>query len=312
MSLTILPGVKADPIQYRYSYEWLFRLMAEEGVHHLQLGTFFEFYQLPDEWFTERRAQAASHGITISSVFTAHRELGGFFRNDARWETIARKNFERLITAGALLGAERVGSNPGATLRDQMAAKPAGIACYLKHMKELMSFAKKAGVNMLTIEPMSCLAEPPTLPEEIAAMAQELQARNRATPGTAAIGYCADVSHGYADADGQVIVSPMQQLEATLPWLAELHLKNTDARFESTFGFMPAERARGIIDLAAVRDFLTDHAAAIPKKELVAYLEIGGPKLGRDYSDGQLETMLRESLRHVRATFDAQPVKAVS
>lgn len=312
MSLTIIPGVKADPIQYRYSYDWLFRLMAEEGVHHLQMGTFFEFYQLPDDWFTERREQAASHGIKISSVFTAHRELGGFFRNDARWEKIARKNFERLIEAGALLGADRVGSNPGATLRDQMAVKEKGIACYLKNMKELMSFAKKAGVGMLTIEPMSCLAEPPTLPEEITAMAEELHARHKATPGTAAIGYCADVSHGYADAECNVVVSPMQQLEATLPWLAELHFKNTDARFDSTFGFMPEERERGIIDLAAIRDYLHSKADTIPKKKLVAYLEIGGPKLGRDYSDLQLERMLRESLQHVREVLDAQPVEVAS
>ena len=75
-------GVKSDPILYRYSYDWLFALMAGEGVRHLQMGTFFELYDLPDTWFRELRVKAADAGITISSIFTAHRELGGFFRDD--------------------------------------------------------------------------------------------------------------------------------------------------------------------------------------------------------------------------------------
>jgi hypothetical protein len=40
-------GIKSDPVEYRYSYEWLFRIMEQENVTHLQLGTFFELYQLP-------------------------------------------------------------------------------------------------------------------------------------------------------------------------------------------------------------------------------------------------------------------------
>ena len=50
-NLTIELGVKSDPIQYRYSFDWLFNLMAEEGVYNLQLGTFTEFYSLPDTYF---------------------------------------------------------------------------------------------------------------------------------------------------------------------------------------------------------------------------------------------------------------------
>ena len=39
-SLVLHLGVKTDPVEYRYSYEWLFRLMAEEGVHHANLVPF--------------------------------------------------------------------------------------------------------------------------------------------------------------------------------------------------------------------------------------------------------------------------------
>ncbi len=296
-------GVKTDPIQYRYSYDWLFRLMAEEGVVFAQLGSFFELYQLPDEFFLDLRRRAENHGVRIVSMFTAHRELGGFFRDDGPgWARVARRNFERAIEIGALLGARSVGSNPGAVPRDRMGAKAAGMATYLAHAKELMRFAATKGVEWIGIEPMSCLAEPPTLPDEQRAMASELAAYHEAHPETTAhAGLCADVSHGYADAERRVIFTNLDLLEAGLPWTHELHLKNTDAIFNSTFGFTAAERERGIVDIPKIRDWLRARADRLPVKELIGYLEIGGPKLGRDYSDGQLEGMLRESLRYLKA-----------
>ena len=93
----LLLGVKTDPIECRYSYEWLFRIMSEEGAHFAQLGTFFELYSLPDDYFLRLRDVADRFGIRISSVLTAHRELGGFMRADDSWQTTARRNFERLI-----------------------------------------------------------------------------------------------------------------------------------------------------------------------------------------------------------------------
>lgn len=108
-SLTLSLGVKTDPVEYRFSYEWLFRIMAEEGVFKIQLGTFFELYQLSDDYFQSLRRQAEDHGIEICSVFTAHRELGGFFREEKEWVEVARKNYERLIEIGKILGARSVG-----------------------------------------------------------------------------------------------------------------------------------------------------------------------------------------------------------
>jgi ribulose-phosphate 3-epimerase len=302
--LRISLGIKADPIEYRYSYEWLFKIMTDEGIQHLQIGSFFEIYQLEDSYFRDLRTLADDHGISISSMFTAHRELGGFFRGDPRWEKVARRNYERYIEIGALLGAERVGSNPGAVLRDRMDQKAAGTACYIKHMKELMAYATEKGVGTLTIEPMSCLAEPPTLPSELDSMAGELLAHHAGSPDTANVGYCADISHGYANTEREVIHTHMELLEASLPYLAELHLKNTDAIFNSTFGFSEAERENGIVDLASVRSLLEEKADVIPVDEIVAYLEIGGPKLGRDYTDIELEDALRSSLQHIKDVFN--------
>ena len=298
-------GIKADPIEYRYSYEWLFCLLAEEGIHHVQLGSFVEMFHFPDEFFVDLRELAEKYEVSISSLFTSHRELGGFFRNEhPAWADVTRRNHKRLIEVGALIGARSVGSNSGAVMRDQMDFKKAGLQRYLAHMKEMMDYAYARGIPKLTIEPMSCLAEPPTLPDEIRDMAEELLAYHREHPAqTVPVGYCVDVAHGYADQQGRVHWNNMELLEVTLPYLDHVHLKNTDHIFNATFGFNPEERARGIVQIEAVRALLLANADLIQVEEVVGYLEIGGPKTGRDYSDYKLEEMLRESLQYLRQTF---------
>ncbi len=303
--LSLQVGIKSDPIEYRFSYDWLFRLLAEESIRHVQLGSFVELFHLPDGFFIDLRRQADNYGVIISSVFTTHRELGGCFRPDhPAWAGVTQRIYERLIQIGVLLGARSVGGNAGAVMRDQMEFKAEGLRCYVSQMKKLMRYARQQGLPKLTIEPMSCLAEPPTLPDEIRDLAEELLAYHHAQPDqTVPIGYCVDVAHGYADQAGQVQWDNMQLVEASLPYLDHVHLKNTDSIFNATFGFGEAERARGVVDIPAVRELLLANAAVIPVGEIVGYLEIGGPKLGRDYSDYQLEGMLRESLRYLRETF---------
>ena len=99
------------------------------------------------------------------------------------------------------------------------------------------------------------------------------------------------------------VMTTSRSFRATLPYLRVVHLKNTDARFDSTFGFTAAERQRGIIQVETFRDLLLANADRLPVKEVIGYLEVAGPKLGRDYSDHKLEGLLRESLRHLRETF---------
>ncbi|MEI8343257.1 MAG: ribulose-phosphate 3-epimerase, partial [Verrucomicrobiota bacterium] len=126
---------------------------------------------------------------------------------------------------------------------------------------------------------------------------------------TASVGYCTDIAHGYLNEQGLHGFNPIQLFEATLPWLYEVHLKNTDDRYHSTFGFEPGNLAKGIIDVATFRDILLSRSAEIPVDEITGYLEIGGPKLGRDYTDCQLEEHLRLSLRHLKEVFLATPEK---
>lgn len=297
-------GVKSDPIEYRYSWPWLFRILAEEHVRFVQIGTFFEIYHLPDSTFLDLRSTAAEWGVQISSVFTAHRELGGFFQEEGAWHEIAFRNYQRLIHVGSLLGANSVGSNPGTILRDRMHLKAAGISNYLAAMKKLMHCAASCGVKTLAIEPMSCLAEPPTLPSEIHEMAEELMAYHEENAeDTARIGYCFDVSHCYIDESRKVRHKSVELLDAALPYITEIHLRNTDVLHESAFGFASEERRRGVVNVEAIRDRLLDNSSLLPVQELIGYFETGGPKLGRDYSDRDLERTLRTSIRYLREAF---------
>ena len=301
-------GVKSDPIEYRYSWAWLFRIMKDEGVRALQLGSFHELYALPDDTWLALREEAERAGVVIASVFTAHRELGGFLRGEPGWAEVARRDWERLIAVAALLGARTAGSNAGAALRDRMADKARGLETFSFQFKELLALAREKGLEALCIEPMSCLAEPPTLPDEIRSLMGDLDSYHRAhAADTAAPRLCADVAHGYADAGRRVRWDNLQLLDAAVPWLHELHLKNTDALFNATFGFSEEERARGIVDIDKVRRLLAQAASRLPVRALVGYLEIGGPKWGRDYSDLTLEKDLRASLAWLRQAWAGAP-----
>jgi len=297
-------GIKSDPIEYRYSYEWLFELMQELGLRYVQIGSTFELYWVEDAWLADLRERAARWGVSIRSCFTSHRELGGFLSGEPALERVARRAYERYIHVASVLGADSLGGNPGSVPRDRMDAKPAGIAVYLRHMKELMSLARDKGLKALHLESMSCLAEPPSLPEETDGMLGELAAYHADHPdSTVPVRLCSDISHGYADTDGRVVHENWSRFEHEIPWMGEFHIKNTDAMFDATFGFSKAEQSRGIVDLSRFEELLEANRDRFPVEEIVGYLETGGPKLGRDYSDHRLGPMIRESIRSLRAHF---------
>ncbi len=297
-------GIKADPIEYRYSYDWLFRLMDRLDVRNLQLGSFFEMYSLPDRYFQKLRRQADDYGIRIRSCFTTHRELGGFFFDDSDMQQAAMDAYRRYIEIGAILGAEAVGSNPGSVLRDNMEYKEQGIQNYLNAMTELSRYAYNAGLKALTVEPMSCLAEPPTTKEEITRFMTTLETARSGDPeGMVPVYLCADMSHGYADPGGNIIHDHVELFEHCIPWMWEFHIKNTDGLFNSTFGFSPDEMENGIVDLGMVRNLIEKRSADFPCLEPIGYLETSGPKLGRDYSDLKLEEEIEWSMKAIRKLF---------
>jgi ribulose-phosphate 3-epimerase len=238
-------------------------------------------------------------------MFTAHRELGGFFVGDSYMEKVARKNFERLITISSILGADYCGSNPGAVYRDKFDQKEAGIACYLNHMKELQHHAFNSGLKALTMEPMSCMAEPPTTPEEMNFMIGALNDYHQENKSNTVPAYlCGDISHGLADESKQIIHTNMELFIHAIPMMAEFHFKNTDAIFSSTFGFSEEEQQKGIVNLQDVKNCIENNSTSFPVADLVGYLEISGPKTGRDYSDRLLRKSLSDSILAIKNTFE--------
>ena len=297
-------GIKADPIQYRYSYPWLFALMDKLDVRNLQFGSFFEMYSLPDRYFQQIRKQADDYGIAIRSCFTTHRELGGFFFEDEDMQQVAMEAYKRYIEIGVLLGADSVGSNPGSVLRDNSSYKARGSENYLNAMTELSRYARKAGLKALTVEPMSGLAEPPSTPDEITEYMTRLKkACNKDSDGMVPVLLCNDIAHGIADSRRHIVHGNMELFEHCIPWMWEFHIKNTDAHFDSTFGFSPEEIERGIVDLSEVRRIVEKRAGDFPVKNPIGYLESSGPKLGRDYSDHYLEAQIEASIKSIKKLY---------
>ena len=299
-------GIKTDPIQTRYSYDWLFDLLAEEGIKFVQLGAFFEMFHMDDDsYFVELREKAEKRGLVIKSMFSAYREFGGFFYDHPQMEKASRKMYEKFIHIAGVLGLDYAGTNPGAVYRDQMHKKDQGIETYLRHMQEMQHLAYQKGLKALTIEPMSCMAEPPTTPDEMDYMIGTLNRYHRENlEDTVPVWLCGDISHGLADKERKVVHSSLSLFEHGIPTMCEFHFKNTDAVFESTFGFSEEECKKGIIDLAKVKSICDNNSENWPVDEVVGYLEISGPKVGRDYSDPELYKTLMTSLRSLKAVFN--------
>ncbi len=297
-------GVKSDPIEYRYTFDWLFGVMAEFGLRRLQLGSFFAMYEVEDAWFTELRKRAEKKQVRISSFFTSHRELGGFMSGDPHLEAATRRSWERLIHLASITGADSAGSSAGPVMRDRPGTREAGIQCYFRHIKELSLLARRKGLSALTVEPMSSVFEFPATPEEVRRLDGESDAYYSANLDSAVpLYYCADISHGVADAEERVIADNWQMFELEIPHMWEFHFKNTDRIFNSTFGFSREERERGIVDLTRLKALIEKNADRFPRPDVTGYLELPGPKIGRDYADCHLPKMLADSLEALTRVF---------
>jgi sugar phosphate isomerase/epimerase len=227
--MTVHVGVKSDPIENRYSFDWLFDLMAEQHAGWLQLGSSYPFFHADPAWFRDLARKAERRGIRIASTYTSYREMTGFFVDDPHLEDASRRAWERLIQVASWVGASSAGSSCGSVLRDQPGQKEPGLARWFRHMKDLTRTAKTAGLSALCIEPMSSLFEPPSTPEEMDRVTREMDAFHAADPaGTVPVRFCADISHGLADRERRVVVDNWRLFEAGIPHTHEFHFKNTD------------------------------------------------------------------------------------
>ena len=304
--MTVHLGVKSDPIESRYSFDWLFGIMKDCGVDRLQYGSALVTLLADDEYFRGLRRRAERRGIRITSLFSAAREFGGFASGDPHLAAATRRLWERLIHAASLLGASYAGTNASITMRDRPESRGEGIGRFFSAAPELMAIARREGLAGVTTEPMSSVWEYPSTPDELRSLGRKLAEVHAEHPGTTVpFLYCGDITHGVADKDRKVVHDNWELFELEMPWMAEFHFKNTDSLFNATFGFGAQERDRGIIDLARLAGLIRDNAARFPVPEITGYLEIGGPKVGRDYTDCHLGRALEESLAALKEHFGA-------
>ena len=297
-------GIKTDPINTRYSFDWLCQLLKEEEIKFVQLGAFFEMFHMDgdDSYFMQLRETAEKHGLRLKSMFSAYREFGGFFYDHPAMEKAADTMYRKYIKAAGTLGLDYAGTNPGAVQRDQFHKKDKGTEVFIKYMKEYQHLAKEVGLKALNIEPMSCMAEPPTTPDEMDYYISTLNNYHRQNPdSTVPVWLCGDISHGLCDINKNEVYSNIDLLKAGIPMMAEFHFKNTDAIYNSTFGFSDDEMKKGIINLEEIKTIC--ETGNWPVNEVVGYLEIMGPKIGRDYTDPFLGDALRTSLRVIKKVF---------
>jgi hypothetical protein len=298
-------GVKSDLIESRYSFDWLFGIMTDCGVDRMQFGCSISTYLADDEYFRGLRRRAERKGIRITSVFSVMLEFGGFASGDPLLAAATLRMWERLIRVASLLGAGMAGTNASIAMRDKPQGREEGIRRFHLEARALLAAAKREGLTALTTEPMSSVWEYPSTPDEIRELAEDLAAYHAEHEQTTVpFLYCGDISHGVANREKRVVHDNWDLFALEIPWMGEFHFKNTDAIFNSTFGFGPGERARGIIDLARLAALIEANAGRFPLPEVTGYLEISGPKLGRDYTDCDAGEALLESIaalqEHVR------------
>jgi hypothetical protein len=297
-------GIKSDPIEGRYTFDWLFGLMNDLGVDRLQYGSAVPALLADDGYFQGLRREAEKRGILIASLLTANREFGGFASGNPFLQAATLRLWERIIRVASLLGAKSAGTNASIAPRDRPDWKEPGILTFFVNVKRLMFRARAEGLEALTTEPMSSTWEFPATPEDIGRLAADLDPFHAANPDTTVpFLLCGDISHGVADESRRVVHDNWALFEKEIPWMWEFHIKNTDPIFHATFGFGGEEVKKGIIDPARLARTIEDNASRFPVPEITGYLEIPGPKVGRDYTDGHLGRMLSESITELQGHF---------
>lgn len=86
--MTVRLGVKSDPIENRYSFDWLFGVMADFHVDRLQMGSSFPTFTADEGWFRRLRGTAEKKGIRISSVFTSTGRWGAGGAGTRPWRRL--------------------------------------------------------------------------------------------------------------------------------------------------------------------------------------------------------------------------------
>jgi hypothetical protein len=197
------------------------------------------------------RKAAAHEGLHIPSTFTG---LVAYAQNllahpEAEVRGQARTWFVSGLAVTAAVGATATGGHLGAmSVRDY--ADPGRRATMrrelLRSVRGLAAEAKAAGLECLLWEPMPVAREMPHTLEEAEALLAEVN-DGAGVP----VRLCLDLGHCGA-ADPASTCDPHDWLARLLPWIAAVHLQQTDGRGDHHWPFTREFAGVGIVDPARV------------------------------------------------------------
>jgi sugar phosphate isomerase/epimerase len=230
---------------------------------------------------------AAAHRLAIHSTFTG---LAGYAHNllghpEPGVRAHAQAWFESGVRITARLGAGWTGGHMGAFSAADQAdpARQAGARRDLVgRVRALAGAAAAQGLRGLLWEAMPVPREIPHTPAEAVLLLEEVN-HGAAVP----VRLCLDLGHCCA-ADLDQPGDPHAWLEQLLPWVAVVHLQQTDGRGDRHWPFSRAFDGQGIVDVGRILRV----AQRSPMASIYLFLEVCHP---HEASDRQVLSDLAES-----------------
>lgn len=238
---------------------------------------------------------ARSNNMSISSVFTFYRDGGAVAHPNPAIQAAALQALYSLADQAAAAGAPYACAALMTANQDDFQREPG--ACQDRAYDawtQWMTYAHAAGLRGLLVEMSAQAREDCDSIAQTRSTLKYLQDYHEAHPDTTMpVELCYDLGHGLAleEAPDEAERNFRHWFSAFPTSLREIHLKNTDANFLSTWPFTPAYEKAGIIHprevVAAVRDIL--------QGEVYLMLEIAG-KRGREMGERQILDDLKVSV----------------
>ncbi len=302
-------GLNLNFAKYVYSPRRALEVAKDLGVRHVEMVSDLDFgpafyLRSPETFRVHHRDVAAAArelDVTITSVLTTYRDSGAIGSPNREIRESARLVGRSIIEQGASYGAASVGISFFTANHDEVADPESFDLAYARALeiwKGWMTDARRLGVERLLIEMAAARREACSTIEDTRRTLGQLAAHHRAHPDTTVpVGLCYDTGHGISPEE-----SPNDEDRDFRAWLRafpdvthEIHLKNTDNRFLSTWHFTDEveKSGRGIIQplevLRCVKETLT-----VPT--VIIVLEMPG-KRGRRIGEEEAIAEHRQSIR---------------
>lgn len=277
MATTLHIGANLNFTKFVYSRKRALEIARDEfGVRCVEMVPDTDYgpalFLKNEEKFRAYHREVAEYGdkigVDIVSVLTFFRDNVSIAHHDPDISDAAWTVMESMAAQAGSYGAKLVGGSVGTVLADDFADAATRDKLFERTRdawKRWMEVAHREGVGAVNIEAMSTLREPPaTIPSGREWLA-DLAAHHRENPDTtAAVTLCYDLGHGPTEEEED---SPSDRdfaawFEAFGDVIAEVHIKNTDSGFISTWPFTDAYKEAGIIDLDRTCEAMRDHLRA--------------------------------------------------